>query len=154
MPTGNAKEERMNMFVKCTTLLFGKILYVNNTAGITPLEIIDNNKDNFIHDKSKLPSNFTRLGKWIMISGGSWVFSKKEKGSKDVYAQFRLKYQTPIKEIINQVSFEFTWLGRTKIYKKPMQAMETETPMMLLFVSNGTDHGSIMLDMRQLLELA
>jgi hypothetical protein len=32
--------------------------------------------------------------------------------------------------------------------------METETPMMLLFVSNGTDNGSITLDMRQLLELA
>ncbi len=50
--------------------------------------------------------------------------------------------------------FEFTWFGGTKIYKKPMQAMETEMPMMLLFVSNGTDNGSIMLDMRQLLELA
>jgi hypothetical protein len=52
------------------------------------------------------------------------------------------------------VSFEYTRLGGTKIYKKPMQAMETETPMMLLFVSNGTDNGSITLDMRQLLELA
>ncbi len=41
-----------------------------------------------------------------------------------------------------------------KIYKKPMQAMETETPTMLLFVSNGIDNDSITLDMRQLLELA
>jgi hypothetical protein len=100
-PTGNAKEERMNMLVKCIMLLFSKILYINNTAGIAPLEITNNNEDNFIHDKLKLPSNFTRLGKWIMISGGSWVFSKKEKGSNDVYALFRLKSQTPIEEIIN-----------------------------------------------------
>ena len=71
-----------------------------------------------------------------------------------MYARFRLKSQTPIKEIINQVLFKFTRLGRMKIYKEPMQAMETETPMMLLFVSNGTDNGSITLDMRQLLELA
>ena len=142
------------MFVKCITLFFGKILYVDDTAGIAPLEITNNIKDNFIHDKSKLPSNFTRLGKWIMISGGSWVFSKKEKGSNNVYAQFCLKSQTPIEEIINRVSFEFTRLGRMKIYKKPMQAMETEMPMMLLFVSNRTDYGSITLDMRQLLELA
>jgi hypothetical protein len=78
LPTGNAKEERMNMFVKYITLLFGKILYVNDTTGIVPLEITNNIEDNFIHDKSKLPSNFTRLGKWIMISGGSWVFSKKD----------------------------------------------------------------------------
>ncbi len=86
MPTGNAKEERMNMFVKCITSLFGKILYVDGTTGITPLEITEDNKDNFIHDKLKLPSNFTRLGKWIMIRGDSWVFSKKEKGSNNVYA--------------------------------------------------------------------
>jgi hypothetical protein len=52
------------------------------------------------------------------------------------------------------VSFEFTWLGGMKIYKKPMQAMETEMPMMLLFVSNGTDNSSITSNMRQLLELA
>ncbi len=101
MPTGNTKEERMNMFVKCIMLLFGEILYVDNTACAAPLEITNDNKDNFIHDKSKLPSNFTRLGKWIMISGGSWVFSKKEKRSNDVYARFRLKSQTPIEEIIN-----------------------------------------------------
>ncbi len=101
LPTGNAKEKRVNMFMKCITLLFGAILYVDDTAGIAPLEITDNNEDNFIHDKLKPPSNFTRLGKWIMISGGSWVFSKKEKGSNDVYVQFHLKSQTPIKEIIN-----------------------------------------------------
>jgi hypothetical protein len=35
-----------------------------------------------------------------------------------------------------------------------MQAMEMETPMMLLFVSNGTEHSSISTDLRQLLELA
>jgi hypothetical protein len=60
-PTGNAKEE--NMFVKCITALFGEILYVNDTACIAPLDITDDNKDNYISDKSKLPSNFTKLGK-------------------------------------------------------------------------------------------
>jgi len=78
------KEERMNMFVKCITALFGEILYVDDTACIGPLDITDDNEDNYITDKSKLPSNFTKLGKWIMISGGSWVFNKKEKGSSDI----------------------------------------------------------------------
>ncbi len=55
LSTGNAKEERMNMFVKCITLLFDEILYVDDTAGIAPLEITNDNKDNFIHDKSKHP---------------------------------------------------------------------------------------------------
>jgi hypothetical protein len=31
LPTGNAKEERMNMFVKCITALFGEILYIDDT---------------------------------------------------------------------------------------------------------------------------
>ncbi len=154
LPTGNAKEERMNMFVKCITALFGEILYVDDTACIPPLEITDNNDDNYISEKAKLSSNFTKLGKWIMISRGSWVFNRKEKGSSNVYARFLLKSQVPTEEIINQVSFEFTCLGGTKIYKKQMQAMETETPMMLLFVSNGTEHSSIVSDMKQLMELA
>ncbi len=118
------------------------------------MEITDDNDDNYISDKSKLPSNFTTLSKWIMISGGSWVFNKKEKGSSDVYARFRLKSQVSTEEIINRVSFEFTRLGGTKINKKPMQAMETETPIMLLFVGNGTEHSSITADLQQILELA
>ncbi len=89
-----------------------------------------------------------------MISGGSWVFNKKEKGSSNVYPRFCLKSQVPTEDIINQVSFEFTRLGRAKIYKKQMQAMETETPMILLFVSNRTEHSSISADLKQLLELA
>ncbi len=154
LPTGNAKEERMNMFVKCITALFGEILYVDDTACIAPLEITDDKNDNYISEKAKLPSNFTKLGKWIMISGGSWVFNRKEKGSSNVYARFHLKSQVPTEEIINRVSFEFTCLSGTKIYKKQMQAMDTETPMMRLFVSNGTEHSSIVSDMKQLMELA
>ena len=43
-----------------------------------------------------------------MISGGSWVFNKKEKGSNDVYGQFRLKSQIPTEDIINRVLFKFS----------------------------------------------
>ncbi len=101
LPTGNAKEERMNMFVKCITSLFGKILHVDGTACIAPLEITNNNEDSYISNKTKLPSNFTKLDNWIMISGGSWVFNKKEKGSNNMYARFCLKSQVPTEEIIN-----------------------------------------------------
>jgi hypothetical protein len=50
------------------------------------------------------------------------------------------------KEIINRVFFEFTRLGGLQLGKKGMQAMETKTPMMLLFVCNGTNHSSISTD--------
>jgi hypothetical protein len=52
------------------------------------------------------------------------------------------------------VSFEFSRVGRKNIFKKQHQAMEMETPLMLLFVCNGTDQGSILSDTRQMLDLA
>ena len=57
-------------------------------------------------------------------------------------------------EIINRASFEFNRLGGSRLSKKSMQAMETETPMILLFVCNGTDHSSITTDTRQILDIA
>jgi hypothetical protein len=53
-----------------------------------------------------------------MISGGSWVFNKKEKGNKDVYARFRLKSQIDKEEIVSQVLFKFSCLGSKNLQKK------------------------------------
>jgi hypothetical protein len=58
------------------------------------------------------------------------------------------------KEIVNRVSFEFNCLGGSGLSKKTMQAMEAKTPMMLLFVCNGTDQSSISTDTRQILDIA
>jgi hypothetical protein len=89
-----------------------------------------------------------------MISGGSWVFNKKKRGNNDVYARFRLKSQIPTKDISNRVSFEFLHLGGKNLYVKQHQAMETKTPVMLLFVCNGADTASIISDTKQMLDLA
>ncbi len=145
-PTGATKDKQMMSFIKCVTALLGKMLYVDETAMIAPIDITDNDVASFIKTKADLPSNFTKLGKHIMISGGSWVFNKKEKGSKDVYGCFRLKSQIQTEDIINRVSFEFSRVGGKNIFKKQHQAMETETPLMLLFVCNGTDQSSILSD--------
>ncbi len=75
---------------------------------ITPIHITDDNAAHFIKSKTEIPSNFTKLGKHIMISSGSWVFNKKEKGSNNVYGRFRLKSQIPTEDIINRVSFKFS----------------------------------------------
>jgi hypothetical protein len=55
--------------------------------------------------------------------------------------------------MVLRVSFAFSCLGSSKLYKKQNQVMETETPMMLLFVSNG-DTLSITSDINQMLETA
>jgi hypothetical protein len=136
-PNGATKDERTTSFIKCVMALLGEILYVGDTAMIAPIDITDNNEASFIKTKADLPTNFTKLRKHIMISGGSWVFNKKEKGSNNVYARFRLKSQIPTEDIINQVSFKFSRVGRKNLFKKQHQAMETETPLMLLFVCSG-----------------
>jgi hypothetical protein len=140
----------MTSFLHCFAALFNEIKYVDNTATIAPINIYNNSKENFVVDRSGLPDNFTKLGKWLMISRGSWVFEKKEKGNGKVFTRFRLKSQENANKIITWVSFEFNRLGGSRLGKKTMQAMETETPMMLLFVCNGTDQSSIISDMRQM----
>ena len=107
-PTGASKDKRMASFIRCVTALLGEMLYVDDTAMITPIHITDDNAEHFIKSKTEIPSNFTKLGKHIMISSGSWVFNKKEKGSNNVYGRFRLKSQIPTEDIINRVSFKFS----------------------------------------------
>jgi hypothetical protein len=126
-PSGTSKDERMASFIKCVSALLGEMLYVDSTAMIAPIDITDDDAASFIKSKADLPSNFTKLGKHIMISGGSWVFNKKEKGSNDVYGRFRLKSQIATEDIINRVSFEFSRVGGKNIFRKQHQAMETET---------------------------
>jgi hypothetical protein len=152
-PAGVSKDERMGSFIRCVTALLGKMLYIDDTAMIAPINITDDTRRQTSSRLRTIPSNFTKLGKHIMISGGSWVFNKKEKGSNNVYGRFRLKSQIPTEDIINCMSFEFSRVGG-KIFKKQHQAMETEMPLMLLFICNGTDYSSILSDTRQMLNLA
>ncbi len=45
-------------------------------------------------------------------------------------------------------------MGGLRLSKKAMQAMETKTPMMLLFVCNGTDQSSIATNLCHMLDIA
>jgi hypothetical protein len=100
-PTGNTKDERMSSFTKCVTALLGKMLYVDSKAMIAPIAITDDNSSSYISSKADIPTNFTKLKKNIMISGGSWVFNKKERGNNNIYACFHLKSQILTEDIIN-----------------------------------------------------
>jgi hypothetical protein len=83
-PTGNTKDKRMSSFTKCITALLGEMLYVNNTAMITPIAITDNDKASYISSKANLPTNFTKLGKHIMISAVAGC-STKRRGEITMY---------------------------------------------------------------------
>jgi hypothetical protein len=153
-PTGQTKDERMTQFVKCITSLLGEILIVDKGAAIAPIAILNDLQEVMITDKATILTNFTKLGKWVMLSGGSWVFNKKDKGSNNVYAKFRLKLTVPAEDMVTRISFKFLRMGSSKLYKKQNQAMITKTPIMLLFVSNGTGPKSIMNDITQTLDTA
>jgi hypothetical protein len=150
-PSGASKDKRMNQFVRCVSALFGEILLVDGKAASAPIHITNDKAEDLITDKSNIPSNFTKLGKWLMMSGGSWVFNK---ANNNVYALFCLKSIVPVEDMVTWVSFEFSCLGGSKLYKKQNQTMERETPMMLLFVSNGTNPLSISADITQMPETA
>ncbi len=142
-PMGTTKDKWMSSFTKCVTALLGETLYVDKKAMIALISITNDDQASYISNKANLPTNFTRLGKHIMISSSSCIFNKKEKGINDIY-DFRLKSQIPTKDIINLVSFKFLLLGGKNLHKKQHQAMETEKPVMLLFTCNGTNQGSIL----------
>ncbi len=106
-PTGEMKDNPMTSFTKCVVELLGEILYVHDTAKIATISIMED-ESRYIGSKADVPTNFTKLGQYIMISRGSWVFNKNTKGSNDVYARFRLKSQVDTKEMVNRVSFKFS----------------------------------------------
>ncbi len=89
-----------------------------------------------------------------MLSSGSWVFNKKDRGRNDVYSCFRLNFAVPVNNVVNRVSFKFSRIRGSKLYKKQHQAMETETPIMLLFISNSTDPQSFQHDITQMIDTA
>ncbi len=62
VPTGEAKDNRMNSFTKCMVVLLREILYVNDTAKIATISIMEN-ESSYIESKEDLPTNFTNLGK-------------------------------------------------------------------------------------------
>ncbi len=114
-PTGQTKDERMTQFVKCVTSLFGEILIVDEKAAIAPIAISNNLAEDMITDKTNIPSNCTKLRKWVMLSDGSWVFNKKERGSNDIYARFCLRSQEPVEDMVTRISFEFSRMGKSKL---------------------------------------
>ncbi len=89
-----------------------------------------------------------------MLNGGSWVFDKKDRESNKVYGRFRLKSTVPVDGMVNTVFFEFSCMEGSKLYKKQHQAMEIETPMLLLFVFNSTDPQSLQHYITQMLDTA
>ncbi len=103
-PSGASKDKRMTQYVCSISALFNKILLVDKKATIAPIKITNDKPEDMITDKANILTNFTKLSRWLMLSGGSWVFNK---ANNDVYACFHIKSTVPIDEMVTQVSFKF-----------------------------------------------
>ncbi len=99
------------MFVRCVAALLGEILLVDEKAAIAPIKITNDKKEDMLTNKMDIPDNYTKLGKWLLLSGGSWVFNK---ANSDAYSPFRIKSTVPVEEMLTRVSFEFSRLGGTR----------------------------------------
>ena len=51
----------------------GEILLVDEKAAIAPIEITNDKKEDMLSNKTDIPDNYTKLGKMLLLSGGSWV---------------------------------------------------------------------------------
>jgi hypothetical protein len=103
-PSRASKDKRMTQYVCSILALFGKILLVDKKTAIAPIEITNDKPEDMITDKANIPTNFTKLSRWLMLIGGSWVFNK---ANNDVYARFRIKSTVPVDEMVTWVSFKF-----------------------------------------------
>jgi hypothetical protein len=101
-PSGASKDKLMTQYVCCVLALFGEILLVDEKAAIAPIKVANNKQEDMITDSSKIPGDFTKLGKWLMMSGGSWAFNKND---SDLYAQFWLKSMVLTDEMVTRILF-------------------------------------------------
>ena len=76
----------MSQFVRCVA-----------AAAIAPIEITNDKKEDMLSNKTDIPDNYTKLGKWLLLSGGSWVFNK---ANSNVYGRFRIKSTVPVEEML------------------------------------------------------
>jgi hypothetical protein len=79
---------------------------------ITPIKITNDKAEDLITDKSNIPSIFTKLGKWLMMSGGSLVFNK---AISNVYARLCLKSTVLVEDMVTRVFFAFSCISGSKI---------------------------------------
>jgi hypothetical protein len=96
-PSGTSNDKRMTQYVYCVLALFGEIMLVDKKAAIAPIKITNDKAEDLITDKSNIPSNFTKLGKWLMMSRGSWVF---DKANNNIYACFCLKSTVLVEDMV------------------------------------------------------
>jgi hypothetical protein len=91
---------------------------VDEKAAIVPIAISNNLPEDMITDKSSIPTNFAKLSRWVMLSGRSWVFNKKDRGNNNIYASFHLKSRVPVEDMVTRILFKFSRMGGSMLYKK------------------------------------
>ena len=91
--------------MRCVAALLGEILLVNEKAAITPINITNDKKEDMLSNKADIPDNYTKLGRWLLLSGSSWVFNK---ANSNVYSRFGIKSTVLVEEMLTRVSIEFS----------------------------------------------
>lgn len=89
-PPSLVANENMDDFVKLMQGLFAEIKIADELATIVPHNYRNDDSDQVIAKKPDIVNNFTKLRKWIVIQGGSWVFSPCAGKVNDVYVRFRI----------------------------------------------------------------
>jgi hypothetical protein len=105
----------MTQYVHFVSTLYAQILLVDKKAAIAPIKITNDKKKDMMAERSEIPRHFMKIGKWLMMKGGCWVFNEKD---SNIYDCFWLKSMVPVGRMVTRVLFEFSRLGGSKLYKK------------------------------------
>ncbi len=104
----------------------------------------------------QLPSNWTKLGKYIYLKGGAYSFCPRtvqNSGKKHLepWLVFRLASQTDTTYLLQSVSVEYERVNGRTIRVKSCQSFNSYTPLMFPFLYNKEHLSSLIAQLKDLM---
>ncbi len=134
--------------------LFTQLLDVDDQAAILPIDLLSSLDP--IRMVPQLPSNWTKLGKFIYLKGGAYSFRSRtaQTGGRkhpEPWLVFCLASQKDTSYLLQSVSVEFEWVNRRTIRVKSCQSFNSYTPLMFPFLFNKAHLPSLIVQLQDLM---
>lgn len=134
--------------------LFSQFLDVDPDATLLPAE--PSQALTPIRMVSQLPSNWTKLGRFVHLKGGAYSLRPRNSNNGDrkqaePWLVFRLASEMETKALLQAVSVEFERMNGRTIRVKACQSFTSHTPIMFPFMFNKAHLPSLISQLRELL---
>ncbi len=135
--------------------LLTQLIDVDDSVAILPMEPLSSSEP--IRAPSQLPTNWTKLGRYIYLKGGAYSFRSRNdhqghRKHPEPWLVFHLASKKETSHILQSVSIEFERVNGRNIRVKSCQEFDSYTPLMFPFLYNKSHLPSLMAQLRDLLE--